>query len=207
MHVSRESAEDWHRRSSPPENELPAATGIGAVLGRTGDAAVGIGHVEAYSTGFSFTLAVRLRESIAGGRLFALISSRPHHDVAVPLGDRLLLGIEYADGSRTSTLDDMWPPGPVGPGLRLSQQSGGGGDRNVDQGYWLSPLPPDGPVTFVLAWPRFGIAETRTTVDGGLIRAAGARSELLWPPQPAEEPREPARPPRPESGWFADPPA
>jgi transposase len=48
----------WHRRMSPPENEFPAGVGLSILLGRTDDAAVGLTHVEAFSTGFRFTLAV-----------------------------------------------------------------------------------------------------------------------------------------------------
>jgi hypothetical protein len=48
--------------------------------------------------------------------------------------------------------------------------------------------------------------ESRTVLDGGAIRAAAERSQVLWPPQPAMRPQEPPSPPRPSSGWFADPP-
>ena len=101
----------------------------------------------------------------------------------------------------------------LGPGgmpdeqdLVLVQQGGGGGHQSVDQRYWVSPLSPEGPVTFVLTWASFGIPESRTVVDGAAIRAAADRSQLLWPPQPAMEPPEPPPPPRPATGWFADPP-
>jgi hypothetical protein len=126
------------------------------------------------------------------------------------LADRVLLGLEYPNGHRASTLQDMQMPGPGavagGQQLVLVQQGGGGGEQSVDQTYWVSPLPPEGPVTFVLAWPAFGIPESRTVLDSAAIRAAADRSQLLWPPQPAIEPPEPPSPPRPSSRWFAEPP-
>ena len=197
---------------SPPENEFPAAVGNSFLLGRTDDAAVGITQIAAFSTGFQFTLAVRLRQvrpELAHGRLFMLISSHAHPGVEISLEDRLLLGLEYADGQRASTLQDIRMLGPTAmPGdeqLVLVQQGGGGGENNVEQTYWVAPLPPEGPVTFVLAWPAFGMPESRTVLDGAAIRAAADRSQRLWAPQPAVEAPEPPSRPRPSSGWFADP--
>jgi hypothetical protein len=208
-----EQIQQWQRRMSPPENEFPAVVGLTVLLGHTNDAAVGITEIEAYSTGFQFTLAVRLRQArpeLVHGRLFMLVSSHVHPGIEIPLADRLLLGLEYPDGHRASTLQDIRMLGPNAmpdsPELVLVQHRGGGGEQSVDQTYWVSPLPPEGPVTFVLAWPAFGMPESRTVLDGAAIRAAAGRSQLLWPPQPAMEPPEPPPAPRPSSGWFAEPP-
>ena len=197
---------------SPPENEFPAGVGRTVLLGRTEDAAVGITQIEAFSTGFRFTLAVRLRRvpaELDHGRLFMLIGRHALRDANISLEQRLLLGLEYPDGRRASTLGDPLPrPGAMADaqGLVLTPQGGGGGRQGVDQTYWVSPLPPDGPVTFVLAWPGFGLPESRTVVDGAAIRTAAERSQLLWPAEPPGEPAEPPPPPpRPSSGWFADP--
>jgi hypothetical protein len=208
-----EQLERWRRLTSPPENEFPAGVGLTALLGRTADAAVGITQIEAFSTGFQFTLAVRLRRAqpeLVHGRLFMLISSHVHPGMEIPLEERLLLGVEYPNGLRASTLQDMRMFGPAAAEgaqeLVLVQQGGGGGEQSVDQTYWVSPLPPEGPVTFVLAWPAFGMPESRTVLDGAAIRAAADRSQQLWPPQPTREAPAPPPPPRPSSGWFADPP-
>jgi hypothetical protein len=195
---------------SPPENEFPASVGLAVLLGRTDDAAVGISRVEAFSTGFRFTLAVRLRRAgpeLAHGRLFALIGGRAHGGFEVPLEDRLLLGFEYSDGRRASNLDDMRM---AGPGTQVDDaqpvliaQGGGSGQLTADQAYWMAPLPPEGPVTVVLAWPRLGMPESRTLLDSGDIKAAAGRSQVLWPPQAETKPTPPPPPPRPSSGWFA----
>ena len=128
----------------------------------------------------------------------------------IPAEDRLLLGIEYADGRRASNLHDMRMMGPAMEGddtrLVFVQQSGSSDESSVDQSYWVAPLPPEGPVTLVMAWPGFGMPESRTVLDGGAIQAAAARSTVLWPPQPAIEHERPLPPPRPSSGWFAEPP-
>lgn len=142
-----EQVHQWHRRMSPPDNEFPAGIGLTVLLGRTNDAAVGITQIEAYSAGFRFTLAVRLRragpELVRGGLLMRL-SSHVHPGIEIPLEDRLLLGLEYSNGHRASTLQDMRMLGPgagaEGQPLMLVQQSGGGGEQSVDQTYWVSPL-------------------------------------------------------------------
>ena len=208
-----EQVQEWHRRMSPPENEFPAGVGLMVLLGRTDDAAVGITRIEAFSTGFQFTLAVRLREALrelARGGLFMLLSSHVHPGIEIPLADRLLLGLEYPNGDRASTVQNMrmLGPGAVADSqqLVLVQQGGGGGEQSLDQTYWVSPLPPEGPVTFVLAWPAFGLPESRTVLDSAAIRAAAGRSQRLWPPQPVMRHPEPPPPPRPSSGWFAEPP-
>ena len=59
----------WHERMAPPENEFPAGAALTALLGRTDDVAVGITQVEVFSTGFRFTLAVRLRRPLRDSRV------------------------------------------------------------------------------------------------------------------------------------------
>ncbi len=54
----------------------------------------------------------------------------------------------------------------------------------VDHTFWVSPLPPDGPVTFVIAWSAFGVTESRTVVDSAPIRAVAEHALTLWQPQP-----------------------
>jgi hypothetical protein len=208
-----EQVQQWHRRMSPPENEIPAGVGLTVMLGRSDDAAVGITQFEAFSAGFRFTLAVRVRRltpELADGRLMMLIGSHVRPGVDIPVERRLLFGLEFADGRRASTVAGRRPPRPGQTAddqrLVLVQHGGGGGQLAVDQTYWVSPLPPDGPLTVVLAWPGFGLPESRTVVDGSAIRAAADRSQLLWPPSPPVEPATPPSPPRPSSGWFADEP-
>ncbi len=202
-----EQLQQWRSRMSPPENELPVDVGLTVMLGRSDDTAVGITQFQAFSTGFLFTLAVRVRRlppELAHGGLFTLVGYHPMPGIDIPLERRLLLGLEYPDGRRASTLR-MPTPGPGmddGHRLALVQHGGNGGSQGVDQAYWVTPLPPEGPVTFVLAWPEFGLPESRTVVDSAAIRSAAERSHVLWPPQPDMAPELPP-PPRPSSGWFA----
>lgn len=210
-----DGSEGWFGRMSPPYNEIPAGVGMTALVVAPDDAAVAVTGFEAYSTGFRFTLAVRLRRrqpQLAPRGLFELVDPHPHAGT-VDLDQRVLLGLEYPDGRRASTLDDGWPGGASGPSgasgdhLVFVQNGGSGGETAVDLGYWVEPLPPDGPVAFVVRWPAVGATESRVELDGGAIRAAAAHSRTLWPPQPPEAQPEPTPPPRPTSGWFAQPPS
>lgn len=207
-----EQVEQWQRRMAPPENELPAGVGITVLLASSDDVAVGLTQVEAFSTGFRFTLAVRARRlppEAVRGDLFMHVNSHLPTGLEIPLANRLLVGIEYSDGRRASTLSDEWAQGSGTAmdtdRLVLVPQGGGGAELSVDQAVWVAPLPPPGDVTIVLAWPGFGIEETRTTLDGDALLAAAARSRVLWPTQAAVEPAQPPAPPRPASGWFAGP--
>lgn len=201
----------WARRMSPPDNEIPAGIAMAPLLAASDDAAAAITRVEASSNGFRFTLAVRLRRrraEVAPRGLFELLDPHLPTDGAAT-DQRLLLGLEYPDGRRASTLDDGWAGDPGAEGgerLVLVQESGSGSETSADQLYWVTPLPPDGPVAFIIRWPAFGIAESRMELDGGPIRAAASRSRILWPPQQLEPQPEPT-PPRPTSGWFAQPPS
>ena len=56
----------------------------------------------------------------------------------------------------------------------------------------------------VCRWPKPNIDETKVTLDGTAIAAAGSAAIELWPPDFPEEPTpEPPTNPLPDDGWFA----
>jgi hypothetical protein len=101
--------------------------------------------------------------------------------------------VQFADGQKATSLDTWWdyfdpqswtqapPSGPV-----LLPSGGGGGERLRSQSYWVWPLPPDGPLAFVVEWPALGVPLTQAVVDGALIRQAAAQDERLWPADPSD---------------------
>jgi hypothetical protein len=153
------------------------------ILGRGDAAVVGLSGLTAYPNGFAFLLTVILREEDHRGRVFHLGFHRDFVDDEPPAPEFLRVGVQYADGTTATNLGGY--PGPLEEGaedpLLLLQDGGGGGGRRYEQGYWVWPLPPPGPVTFVCEWPAYGIAESQTEVDAQLIRDAAARAVTIWP--------------------------
>ena len=151
------------------------------MLLRTGQVAIAIGSIRAYPNGFEFTAHIR-RHAESENRM-GYPDPFDRHGRRGQQDDALRLGILYADGRRGATtsghlhLDEHADPGR----LVIHHGSGGGNDRRWDGDFWVHPLPPDGPVTFVGAWPEYGVAETQAQLDGAAIRAAAARAVTLWP--------------------------
>ena len=158
------------------------------MLIRTGQVAVGIGSVRAYPNGFEFTAHVRVRredeDEPGWGDPFDRRGRRRQ-----PADEVLRLGLMFGDGRRAATTNRWWPGEDTDPGRLVLQQGGGGGSaRRWDGDFWVHPLPPEGPVTFVASWPKYAAAETRAELEGSAIRAAAARAVILWPEEPESEP-------------------
>jgi hypothetical protein len=69
----------------------------------------------------------------------------------------------------------------------------------------LTPLPPPGDLTIVIAWPARDITESHTVIPAEAIAQGAANKVELWPWQGPEE-HEPLEMPEltlPEGGWFA----
>ena len=187
------------RRMNRPENELPTALPMNRLLSRTPDLAVALLGLQAYTTGVAFELAARARgleEPGTGNRLGAIFWERR------PGTPQFLLGVEFADGRRASSLP---LPGRSGD-IVFHPGGGSGGDTSVDQEWWLSPLPPDGPLHVVARCPEIGLEETVVELDGTAIRQAGESAIVLWSYEPPREyDQEPPPPPAdlPPDSWFA----
>jgi hypothetical protein len=187
--------EEYLRRMSPPENEIPVAVPLTVLMARTGNVAVALLGLRVHTTGISFDLTVRVRPEAASaydldGLLWA------HRRDRAPF----LLGVELADGRRASNLHE----GEGDGGVVFTQSSSSGGPTAVDQTWWLSPLPPQGPLRFVVRCTELGIEETATEVDAATIARAAGQVVTLWPwsPPPRYEPT--SEPPDlPPDSWFA----
>lgn len=119
--------------------------------------------------------------------------------------DQLMLGFELADGGRVSNLTGRRPDAQAvaDPAPLLVRRRGGGGGRAYDLGFWLSPVPPAGPLLAVCSWSATGLPETQVALDATALREAAGRVEQLWPYEPQRPPDEPDRPVLPGSGWFS----
>jgi len=200
--VSAESIEYVPLPEGPygrPDNEVPAVLVIDKVLVASDDLVCYLAGMRVYSTGVEFDLEARLRPGAQVGdaaRLYEMLTDfYGSHGVQ---DERLLVGVEFADGRRGANLDGV---ADRGVSLRPSGSSGGG--RSAQATYFLSPLPPPGEVRIVCALPGAGIDETVTVLDAEEILAAAARVRELWPWEPERhEPRRPRPPAMPDGSWF-----
>jgi hypothetical protein len=184
---------EWHRQPgwlNPPENVIGVPLPWRIVLARTDRVAVVVNGATAYPQGISLRLEVIRRTGFEFDPFewpFGHPGMRHRGYGGGELPPELLrVGVELADGRKATTLDphpfglddDSDPEGPL-----LTQGGGGGGGSSWRFDYWLWPLPPPGPLTFVCEWPGEGIELTRAEVDASAAIEAASRAEELWPEQ------------------------
>lgn len=132
----------------------PGAVGAAPVLLHTERVAVWIGGLEATPDELRLTVHVLWRERLDDGD-------------AEPPGRGLpfALRVEGPDG---------WEP-------ELDFTGGDGTDTRMRRHGAVRPLPPAGPLRFVVSWPEAGVEEAVTELDAALVRAAAERATILWP--------------------------
>lgn len=130
--------------------------------------AVALTAIWAFKAGFEFWIKAQFRHD--GPAL-----------ETCPDDQSLHVGLQFADGRRVANVGNVSEPaGSVPAGLILSPRSSGGGRRHRNRSYWVWPLPPAGPLTFVCEWAAFDIPEQRAEVDAQLILNAAQRSVQVW---------------------------
>jgi hypothetical protein len=179
----------------PPWTGRPQGPPLGAavselLLARSEQAAVYVDYVDAYPEGFE--LEIRASTSVAYhelgregdgsgpdpfGRHWPIVGER--RDVLPP--QLLRIGVQFADGRTATNIGGHDRPvgGPVMWPLRGGGRRGGGESR-FRQGYWVSPLPPPGPVGFVCEWPTVEIPVAREQIDAQLIRDAAEQARAMF---------------------------
>ena len=115
--------------------------------------------------------------------------------------EQLRFGVQFSDGRKaTSVAVGHWGEGSPSEPV-LMPNGGNGGLRSWDISYWLWPLPPPGPLEFVVEWPIANIPNSnrgRRIIDrrgrskggGALASKPGAsRKSRVRRQQCANEPR------------------
>lgn len=195
---SEEQIREMTRRRTAPDNELPVTVALNACLIRTDELALYVGGAQVYRTGVALRLTLRSRRRGVMGGPFGGPPGYGRSD-----DDVLRLGVEFSDG-RTAQADSRgWPMDvPTADQVCLSPGSGGGSDRSWEGQYFLSPVPPPGPLTFHLLWEARGIGERAIDIDAAPLSAAVHDVVELWPWEPPQPPA-PRDPPAPPPGsWF-----
>jgi hypothetical protein len=164
----------------PLGDELPAPVGMRLMLARTEQVAVAVIGIWAFTAGFEFFVGVGMRDEIPGQSVASFMAGVD--DEPLDEDEFCRLGVQFSTGQKAANTELRAAPGGksgiAGPIMRV--QAGGGGLLSREWRYWVSPLPPPGPLAFVCEWPYFGISETRTETDAQPILDAAGQSIVLW---------------------------
>jgi hypothetical protein len=156
--------------SRGPVDMVPGVVPVALLVARTDTHAVLIDGLLVYSTGFDFDLAVRRHPG------------QPRHHPDPCVWHELRLEVRFADGRRADNGPGPWPhpddDRPPDPPLLYQSVIGPDGGH-----VWLWGLPPPGPLTFACQWPAEQIPPSQAELDAGLVLAAAARAQTLWPDQ------------------------
>lgn len=166
----------WDVRRGPPAGTVPVVV-PGDLVARAVGLAVWAGAVTVYREGFAFTvLTLADTRRVAPPAPWAL---------DVPERDRMTwLTVGYADGrSRAADLNANTPRRqPRGP--HVSFLNGSGSDGRDESRWWVTPLPPPGPVTLAIHLNGQRTPTSVGNLDGGAIAHAAASAETRWPEPP-----------------------
>lgn len=159
-------------------------------VARSARAAVYIEYIDAFPEGFELEIrastSVRYRDLAregdgAGadpfGRHWPMVGER--RDVLPP--QLLRVGVQFADGRSAKNIGGHDHPvgGPVMDALRGGGH-GGAGESCFHQGYWISPLPPSGPVLILCEWPAVDISLACREIDAQVILDAARSARAMF---------------------------
>jgi len=170
----------WH---GPPRGTVPGVVPVELVIARNEKVAVFVARVAAYPTGFEIELQAISRDE--DDDLDPMLFMQGHFR-RTRRGDEipteiLRFGVQFADGSKATNTDGgrFDPSGPPN-GPVMQEQGGGGGSGSWEQSYWIWPLPPSGPLTFVCEWPAADIPLTRLELDAQAILDTSGRAQVIF---------------------------
>lgn len=180
--------------SAPPDNVIPGAVALQAVMAASSKAVVLVSVLWACPVGFWYGLSVRLRDPQPHGipEIGPFFQPRSRGlesgSVMYGAGEQFHFTVAFADG-RTPRLRGMvTAPSPDDPepdsGIAHRELGGGGTAQRTYSTWWVWPLPPPGPISFLCSWPAMAIGDTCVEMDSGPIREGAARALVLWPQGP-----------------------
>jgi hypothetical protein len=167
---------------------LPGVVPVELVLANNHRAAISVGRCSAYSTGFELEVRVLVRGAEANELNPSLNGVYRLPGRRTTFEEMLRFGIEFSDGRKATNVGGRGPAGSGEPSEPvLWGMGGGGGGGRWQQDFWVWPLPPTGPLSFVCEWPAAGIPLTRRSVDAQMLLDAAARARAVFPNEPASD--------------------
>jgi hypothetical protein len=165
----------------PPTWALPVTVAGDLVLVRQAGALVRVGPICAYPAGFVFYLTVSFNPGQVAGRNVGFHVRTPQERASATR-----IRVTYADGQMADSA--AWMSGEQAPGRLLLRFDGGGSVirdyfqvPRAESRWWVSPLPPPGPVGFTVFLQGAAEPSGTAAMDADPIIAAARRSQALWP--------------------------
>jgi hypothetical protein len=177
--IAREPGSSAVRAFPRPSGQVPTPIAIRLMLARTSQVAVAVTGVWAFSTGFDFQVIAELRDEVPGESAASFLAGLDDE----PLDEEFCrIGIQFSTGEKAANtqLSATRKGNSDAAGPIMKVRAGGGGSLSRDWRYWVSPVPPPGPLAFVCEWPAFDIPESRTEIDAQPILDAANESIVLW---------------------------
>lgn len=168
----------------PSDEELPATFPIGETIAATESAAMILTIARVYGNGVELVVERRIRRGNTRRRDWRESQPRMHDRFGRSDPERLRYGVVLGDGQKL--ILDL-PPGlsrvaPERHSLAHTRGSGNGSEDfyTFEDGMWLWPLPPEGPLEVVAQWPAFGVPESHVVLDSAPLLALASQARPLW---------------------------
>jgi hypothetical protein len=158
----------------PPIDITPVAVPGDTTLLRKPGLVISAGAVRAWPQGFEFTLSM-----LSDGQPAEAV---PAESIALHLKERgpySWLSVRYADGrERSADLNTNTPfDQPEGPHLNCVYGESSGTDGWDHSRWWVTPLPPPGPVQIIIHLGGHSNVTGSGYLDGQVIAEAGTRAQ------------------------------
>jgi hypothetical protein len=181
------SARQWQAPAwdRPSEGTLPAVVPIGEILIRGDSAVVELDVLRVYPNGFTINLFIVTNPQLEqtqpgfgmfGGRGAEGMQRMPR--IGVRFSDGRTAGREAVFGRSPFDVPKDAQGLPTEPVIRMT--GGGGGSHGYHFGVWVYPLPPEGPLEIYVSLPALEESDKQVVLDGGAIRAAAEKAQVIW---------------------------
>ena len=155
----------------PPAGSVGGWVPWTVVIAQSPDMYAVLQDFEVFPTGVRFTLRARFRPDT-----FDPIPATGKPSLLPGTLGGPTFAVTFSDG-RSGKSE---PGGTADGGVILQYSRGSGGSDEWWMAYWLSPLPPPGPLTWHVAWPEMGTPEDSVVVDARDLIEAANDAQTLW---------------------------
>jgi hypothetical protein len=166
--------------ATPPAGVLPVTIPGDVTLIRDDTVLACVGSICAYPSGFTFYLLIGLNPAREPVRRVGF-----HVRTDEERAEAARLQVRYRDGRVADSFAYM--TGKVTPGNAILRYSGGSSvirpdmpEPRAESMWWVSPLPPDGPVEFALTLEGGAGPSGTARIEAATILHAAGHSRALW---------------------------